>query len=357
MERFRFKLLFHRLFLYFNSMNHAREIFARTRYKATDSDIKDLACNMGLLASRSLEGLNDRLRQARSKTFDTIAEHNVAAMLLRHFGDRAIISYEPVGYGPRPVDFKIVLCGQVYWLQMKRFGDLERENRRQDVIRKIEEEAEKISVPKFFTLELHESFSANHVLQLLQHLAGTAPASIDGNKYDLIHGGMNLATAEYWSQRTLTLSGLTLGAVSDLGAVEITGLAAGQIRESIRKAGSAFLHPADTNNVNVILAEADNCDDIDIGDACFGTEYEVDHIGGGGWSRMDDGMFLERPIADLVVGLMVLRRPKPRVPISGYAMLLYANERHLGLAELVGKTFPVAQIIRKNMRPDESGSY
>lgn len=153
---------------------------------------------------------------------------------------------------------------------------------------------------------------------------------------------------EIWSRS----SRLSSRVASDMGVVNITGLAADQIRASIRKAGSAFVRPVDKDNINLVIAEVDQHQDIDIAEACFGTEYELVRIGGGsGWCRKGDGGFIEPRIAENVAGLVALRRPDKAFPVSQYEMVLYINEKHSQFITSIQAAFPIKQVIHYNMRP------
>jgi hypothetical protein len=305
---------------------------------------------MALVEAAGLQELNQRLAQANRKIFDTIAEFNFAVMLIRHLGTSGI-EYEPPDYGRRPVDFRITERGAVIHLQMKRFGDLERDNRRDAVYERIKQNAAGIDVHKFFGMTLKEEFAEADVAGLVELLATVAPNAIDGQTYDFTVGNAVLATVEFWLPRSTTLYHLTLGTASDAGAVNITGLAAGQLRASLRKAAGAFNSAVDANNLNLVVAESDRHNDIDICEACFGTEEELFADGRHGWHRLGDGVFVEAGIAEKLVGLIVFRRFDRARPVSDYEAYLLINERHLTFVDQITKSIPIARVMRYNMRP------
>jgi len=316
-------------------------------------DIAALSRNMALLQHHGLADLNKRLIQAKTKIFDTLAEHNLAAMMVRHFGQSAHIGYEMPGHGPRPIDFQVEFSGHTFRLQMKRLASLEAENRRNQILERIERDAAQIAVPKFFSIDFAESFSNPDVPQLIAFLRAIAKGSEDGVDHTF-PDATNPPTArmQFWSPRKLKLKHLTLGSSADMEPVNITGCAADQIRSSLRNAAGAFVRPADDQNVSLVVAEADRHHDVDLGDACFGTEYEWEQIGGrGGWARQQDGVFRESNIAGKLVGLISLRRRERNRPISEYEMTLYINEPHTGLLPLIRQAFPIARVIHYNMRP------
>ncbi len=76
-------------------LNIARKIFAGTRYKASEEDVKRLADNMALLEKRGLGKLNKRLIEGGRGIWATIAEHNFAVILVSQHCSTIPISYEP----------------------------------------------------------------------------------------------------------------------------------------------------------------------------------------------------------------------------------------------------------------------
>ena len=124
------------------------------------------------------------------------------------------------------------------------------------------------------------------------------------------------------------------------------------LRHPIGGAG-AFAHAVDSANINLVIAEADRQNDINVGEACFGTEVEaISSDGGHKWRRQNNGVFAETNISENVVGLIVLRRPDSRKPIPHYTMLLYMNDKHVGYLPAIQAAFPIQRVIHYNMRPN-----
>lgn len=329
----------------------ATTIFANTKYFPDDEDIALLAESMALVEIAGLRGLNQRLVRANRKVFDIIAELNLATMLIRHHGGTGI-EYEPGDYGQRPVDFRVKCRDIVVHLQMKRFGGLERDNRRDAMYECIKQGAAEINVPRYFGIALSEGFSEVHIAAFLQFVAATAEEAMDGGLYDFSDAGTVLATVEFWYPRSTNLCHLTLGVASDAQAVNISGLAADQIRASLRKAAAAFTAPVDQKNLNLVVAESDRHHDIDICEACFGTEEDLLRPGGPHtWHRLGDGVFAENAINQRVAGVVMLRRPDPSKPVSTYEAFLLINEHHLQWIDQIRKAIPVVGVLRYNTRP------
>lgn len=329
----------------------ANDIFAKTKYVPDEKDIASLAETMALVEAADLSALNERLTQTNRKIFDTIAELNFAAMLIRHNG-RTGLEYEPSNYGPRPVDFRFKRRDVVMHLQMKRFGDLERDNRKDALCERVKQQATAINVPKFFGVVLDENFSETHIPAFIQFITSTATGASDGHTYHFKDGDSVLVTVEFWNPRSVNLPHLTLGVASDARVVNISGLAADQIRSSLRKAAAAFIAPVDYRNLNLVIAESDRHHDIDIWEACFGTEEELFGAGGlQGWHRLGDGVFAEELFVQRVAGVVVLRRPDRYRPVSDYDAVLLINEPHLGWVDQICEAMPIEGVVRHNMRP------
>ncbi len=328
----------------------AKEIFGKTKYVPDDTDVSLLAGALAELEAAGLHSLNQRLIQANRKIFDTLSELNFAVMLVRHLG--VGIEYEPSDYGRRPIDFRVRGQDTVLHLQMKRFGDLERDARRDAIYERIKEGAKRINVGKFFGIALTEDFAEENVASFLQFLAATAPHAVNASVHDFADGGRILASVDFWSPSSTELHHLTLGVGSDAQVVNITGLAADQLRSSIRKAATAFTASVDSKNLNLVVAESDKHHDIDICEACFGTEEEL--FGPGGkhaWHRLGDGVFAAPGIAERVAGLVVLRRSDRSKPVSDYEAFLLINEPHFKWVDEIRKVVPLAKVLRYNMRP------
>jgi len=102
----------------------------------------------------------------------------------------------------------------------------------------------------------------------------------------------------------------------------------------------------------LVIAEADRQHDIDIAEACFGTEEELFRDGEHAWIRQCNGVFSEVRISETVAGLITLRRHDQWKPISDYVMSLYINENHIAYLPAIQTAFPIQQVIHYNMRPD-----
>lgn len=372
-------------------LSDAEEIFTRTKYQASEEDIRRLAGNMALLETRGLGKLNKRLIDAKkhSKIFETIAEHNFGVILVSRHSSTIPISYEPDIGLQRPPDFKVEIENITYWIQMKDLSNLERENRQDKVIQKIKEKAKEIKVGKFFSCMLADDFKEDCLPQFINFIKNKATPAAEDETFFFTGKNNQKAEIKFWSEGKGTLSELTLGYAGDLEVVGTTGLAKDQIKQSLRNAVGAFDWEVAQRNINLIVMEADNQEDIDICEALFGTEYEI--IGGDkqSWGRKNDGLFGKTDFSKKVAGVIAIKRKKERtktkfpllpdaaeyaeylkkvcgwndekikkalewkapVPIADYSLILYMNNSFKHLFEDIKKLFSYDMVVYYNMRP------
>jgi hypothetical protein len=369
-------------------LDAARRIFEGTRYKATDKDTKKLADNMLLFEKRGLGKLNKRLVDARkhSKIFETIAEHNFAVILVSQHSSEVPISYEPDLGTQRPPDFKVEIEDITFWIQMKDLSKLERENRQDKIIQQIKREAKEIKVGKFFSCMLSGDFKEGCVPEFINFMKDKAASAGEGESFLFTSENSQKAKIEFWSPTNGDLLYLTLGIAGDMVSVELTGQTKEQVRQSLLNAAGAFNWEVDQRNINLIVMEADNKEDIDIGNALFGTEYdEVSTAGYLGWNRKDDGLFKESDFSKKVAGLIAIKRKREQSekifplspeaaeyakycgmtheqikealkwknpgPIADYSLILYMNNKFKHLLEDIKKLLSFDMVVYYNMRP------
>lgn len=296
------------------NITDARKIFAGTRYKATEDDIRRLAYNMRLLKERGLDNLNKRLIDSGGKIWNTIAEHNFAVMLLSRHDATIPIKYEPSELVPPP-DFKVVVGGVTYWIQMKDLAKLERENRQDKIVQRIKTEANEIKVGKFFSCVLSDDFKEDCLPELRNFLKENAESASEEKVFIFTSENNQKAEIKFWQANNIELSELTLGYAGDLEVLNITGLNKGQIKQSLRNAAGAFKRDVDNKNINLIVLEADNKEDIDVCDAVFGTEYLI--VGERtGWGRNNDGLFSQPDFSGKVAGVIAIKRKPEKWELS-----------------------------------------
>jgi hypothetical protein len=141
-----------------------------------------------------------------------------------------------------------------------------------------------------------------------------------------------------------------MGISGDSAIVEQTGLAKGQIKQSVLNAAGAFDWPADAKTINLVAMDSNNYEDIDVCDALFGTEFEFFKEGRQAWSREQDGLFRMPPFNGSLVGVILLKKTNRQTPMSTYTMLLFLNEAFKDYNELT-EILSFDQVIKYNMRP------
>lgn len=337
-------------------LDAALQVFSRTRHKPTDSDIADLARNMATLQERGLTKLNDRLINCGKKIWDTLSEQNFASMLLARHGHNTPIAYEPSNEGlKRPPDFKLVIESITFWIQMKRLSDLERENRQNKIIDKIKKELKKETIGLFWSCDLMDGITENNSSDLTAFIAEQARHCEEQKEYFFPNDKNPLAKVVFWAPVKNKLSSLTLGFYGDFDAVDETGLARNQIKESLINAAGAFNWPIEQRTINLIAMDADRHEDIDLGEALFGTEFDQFNAEKHTWGRQTDGFF-NMPGMDMKIAGVIAARRKTRKPVSEYSLLLFINENFKGRLNDIHKLLRFDKVIYYNMRP-QNGNF
>jgi hypothetical protein len=368
------------------------KIFAGTKFKASEEDIKKLAFNMTLLEKRGLDNLNQRLIDSGRGVWATIAEHNFATILVSQHRSTIPISYEPEIGLQRPPDFKVEIGDITYWIQMKDLAKLERENRQDRLIQQIKAKAKEIKVGRFFSCMLADDFKEDCLLELIDFMKYKAASADEGESILFTSQNNQKVKIEFWSAGKIALSELTLGYAGDLEVLEITGLAKTQIKQSLINASGAFTWGVDKSNISLIVMEADNKEDIDICDALFGTEHEIIVGGTQTWSRKNDGLFNECDFSKKVAGVIAIKRKREWVekisslspeevvsqlspeekeiscgmtpeaikkalewknpgPVADYNRVLYINNMFTNLLVDINKLLSYDMVVYNNMRP------
>lgn len=305
----------------------ANKIFKRIDYQASDVEIKSLAKNISLLEKKGLYKLNRRLIDGGRKIWDTFSEHNFAAILISYHRDKTHISYEPDEGLHRPPDFKVVIGELTYWIQVKRLSNLEKENRQNTIVRKIETAAQKIDIGMFFGCDLSEHFSENDIPDLIDFIAEHAEQSVERKEYFFPNKNKKpKAKVYFWPSNKSKVSSLTLGNYGDMDMVEVTGLAKSQIKQSLINAARAFEWNVEQHTINLVAMDADHKRDIDLCDAVFGTEFEKSCGNKNTWSRGNDGFFNLPDFSKKVAGVIVTKRKEPKL-ISDCFLMLFVNDK------------------------------
>ncbi|GEC91340.1 hypothetical protein C7J99_18745 [Brevibacillus brevis] len=324
----------------------AEEILHNTTCKNNETEIQNLAEQMDLVEQHGMSNLNQTLlknaRGSGRNIPDFIAEHNFGADLIRN-DPQGLFLYEPPQY-TRPPDFVLPRVNTTYFLQMKRLNDSEFENRRNQMMRRIQTHFEAIAVSKLVSIELAENFSEQDVEPLVRLIA-TIAQSDDLSRQYYPDDIKPKAAFILFNPRT-TLPHLSLGISSGMDWRDLTGEAEAQIRSSLDKAIGAFTWNNDAQHVNLIVMEADQYDDIDISQAVFGTEiYQVSQRKTlTGTNRDTDGYFYDPLHKDRLCGVIALRRTGDGF-ISGYRKTLFINEQFESYADLVRQVVGIDEVL------------
>ena len=331
-------------------IKNAIDLFESTKYQYTNTDIQKLASNMKIIDDRNMDKLNRRLLNGGRNILDTFSEHNFAVKLISYHKQNTDILYEPDEGLRRPIDFKVVSDEFTYWIQMKRFSNLERENRRNNIVNKIKYESKKINTGMFFRCDLSEAFEEEDIPDLINFLESKSSIPEKGKKYCFPNKRQPKAIIDFWYPNRSKITSLTLGISGDMNMVEITGLARDQIKKSLINAAGAFEWDVDQYTINLVAVDADKHDDIDICDAVFGTEFEIRKGTRQSWCRGMDGFFLLPDFSNKVAGVISLKSTDNGF-IKDYYANLYVNTKFKNRISDFRKLLSFNNIINFKMRP------
>ena len=216
------------------ALRAAEQILESGNYQATKEAMRGLSDNIILLEQRGLDKLNQKLVSGIRNIWDIFSELNFAIALISQHGPKIPISYEP---DETSIDFRVEIGTVTHWIQVKRSPCLERQSRRDRIMKQIERE---IHIGKFFTCKLSEDFEETDVADLIEFIAKAVSDSKDGEEYLFPGVAQPKASVEFRWPKRKKLSHLTLERSGDLDWVEITGLAKKQIRGSLDNAAKAF---------------------------------------------------------------------------------------------------------------------
>jgi len=335
------------------SENIAKEIFKKLGYEANEEEIKKLHDNIVLLENNGLGKLNQRLLQGGTGIGDTLAEHNFAVELILYSNTNSL-EYEPPGL-LRPPDFKVQVQNKTFWIQMKNFAALERNNRQDSIQKRIISILEKEPINKFFncyySAEFIDNAKTEDVVALSKFISENAKNSIEDKIYLFQKENRTMAKISFLNPKKNELSGLSLLSSGDMDFENVTGFVGEQLKKSISNAAGAFAWDVSENVLNLIAIEADRRKDSNICDAFFGTECVRSHGHRFRRDRLNDGFFENSVFAKKVVGVIVMKR-KERSPISSYDKMLYINEAFINRLDDIKNFLPFRKIIDRNMMPE-----
>ena len=221
-------------------------------------------------------------------------------------------------------------------------------------------EVKKINIGKFFDCYVSEKFSEIDIPEFIEFIAANAKKHIEGQEACFPNDKEQKAKVDFWSPNKSKISHLTLGAFGDMEAVNITGLAESQIKQSLEKASGAFTWDVDQFTINLVTIDADKHEDIDLCNAIFGTEFEMDRVTPDGvyssWSRKNDGFITLPNFTKKIAGIIVMRRNERGKPFSDYSFLLYINDIYKDRIDDLNNLLDFNKLIYRNMRPAMGGN-
>jgi hypothetical protein len=191
-------------------------------------------------------------------------------------------------------------------------------------------------------LRLDETFNMTEVDILIEQIKRQSD-SIEGIKHYYPSINNSIAIFSFHNPNILKLEHLTVGTVSDMNMVNITGEDREQIRGSLIKATGGFVRKVNPLTINIAILEADNQSDIDIAECVYGVE-EFLHSSNRAWRRDTTGFFNHPEYSELISGVIILRRFE-QTPISKYTTTLFMNDSYTHQIAKIREVITINHII------------
>lgn len=318
----------------------------------SEQSIKQLARNMQVLRENNLDKINQRLQRSKKpmKILETLAELNFAISLISNNADMQIL-YEPNEF-VKPPDFLVKFKNITYYMEVKRPGKLERDNRKENILKKIKKQAKRIKIPKGFSCFLSDDFKEKHIDDLIKYIGNNVNNKQVQHVFEI--DNKELAKIEFFTISNKKFNSLQLYAGGDLSVVNITGQTKRQIKQTMRNAVNKFENNHNEKVINLIILEVKTGgDDIDICEALYGTEVEC--FERNAWTRKSDGLFDDDAFSSKISGVIVrTRKDQFEIICKEYLNILCLNKKaHKQLTEKIKKILSIDKVFQYNMRPYE----
>jgi hypothetical protein len=311
---------------------------------ATEQEVNDRAA---LLRAHGLATLNERLvTSPPERALDTVAEHNVAIMLIGlGFVD---IQYEPSSVA-KPVEFVTRHGKNLYRLEVKRLAASERDRTHDRLIKALNEALRPEPCPVLVMLEIGD-FDRKQTNALVRHV-----------KQALKTGGNadhHLPSTGQWSVRYYFVPSKIFTNPHVLYAADgevrdVTGMDSSRVKNKVKKAYDKFAAMATDDVVNIVALEMDRTVHLStVSEALYGTERtrtfrdQPEPV----LDRSPNGIFSQGRHSKLH-GVLVVRRKAHRL-FADYEHLLLYNPSAMLLVPTVASAFGVERVLTPDEFPE-----
>lgn len=287
-----------------------------------------------LLRANGLEVLNEKVLASPSgEVLDVIAEHNMAAMLVRReFTD---LQHEPPSMS-RPVDLVGVHTGRCYRVEVKRLAASEHDELHSTVMHTLNTALESSTESILIQMHLRESFEAADINGLVRHVKQALRQPRMEQAYTF--GPDQEASVSYTFHPDANATRPRVGILGDMGVLrDVTGDDERRVRGKVKRAYDKFKTCPDDGAVHLLVLEADNTIHLaHVAAALYGREYATfTRQGYAGSGRHPDGAF-SRGLHSRFGGVVVARRAERHRLFCAYTFILFWNP---------GGTLPVREVV------------
>ncbi|WP_206669917.1 hypothetical protein [Paenibacillus luteus] len=331
----------------------AKQILEKTIHNDSSDLIKKLANQMREIESHGLSALNKVLidnTKVSSRTFlSYLAESNFGIELARYNHPDGHLQYEPEEFNR--TDFVLKKNEVYYCIQMKRLSSSERENRRANIVEEIQRRFKQIALDKYCSIQFEEDFSEVDITEFIAFVSSKVMLNEDNIKFYYPTNQHTKAVIKFIDSPERQLRHLTIGVTGDLHMVNVTNEHTSQAFNSMKRAAGVYTWNNSDCMINIIAIEADHYDDIDISEACFGTEvFTYSPDGKRSWYRKSNGFFNHADYKDKISVVVALRRTESDI-LSSYHKTLFINDKYVHQISKIGEIMVVDAVLTNKDLP------
>lgn len=191
------------------------------------------------------------------------------------------------------------------------------------ILKLLQKRASEIKINKFYTLSLAESVSFADIEGFINNLEESAKEDIDEEVFYYPNKDNIKIEYRFWKPNKSYFGCLTLGSTMGLNARCISSDLEEHLKGCFYKSGKSITWDTNEKAINIIAVEANGYDNIDIGEALFGTEEVVYPIKR--WQKAENGLFNDSEFTNKFAFVLTLRMEERQL-FGTYTNNLFVNE-------------------------------
>lgn len=301
-----------------------------------------------LVRANGLDVLNERvLASPRAGVLDFVAEHNMAAMLLRQgFTDMA---YEPPSM-QRPVDLTGLRAGRSYRVEVKRLAASEHDKLQSTTMHTINRALESNTGSIVIQMQLRESFEAADINGLIRHVKEALRQPRMEEAYVFAADEEPVAWYKFHLGSKATPY---VGILGDMGVLrDVTGVEASRVQSKVKRAYGKFKACPEDDAIHLLALEVDSTIDLaHIAEALYGREYATFTRQGYAGSGRHPGGAFSRGQYSRLGGVLIARRAGRYRLFVPYNFTLFTNPGGMRSVDNVAEALGVGEVLGSNDFP------